>query len=91
MTVNENFLSLSYEEDEKKYDRDTFFSKFGNEKFNSDSKQQMLIMIEEVTKELNLTDEYSIKRLEIALKHELPFFAVTRKLVKNWILQNFIY
>ncbi len=89
--VEEKMLQFDYENDVVPYDISSFFTKEGSEKFVATSKKQMLIMLESISNELNIEDEYSIKRVETMLKFELPFFAVNRRLVKNWVLENFIY
>ncbi len=89
--VDENILQFEYNEDENIYDKNRFFAEEGSEKFIDTSKKQMLLMLQTITDELNITDEYGIKKVEVMLKSELPFFAVNRRIIKNWILQNFIY
>ncbi len=89
--VEEKMLQFDYENDNTLYDMSSFFTKDGSEKFIATSKKQMLIMLQTISNELNIEDEYSIKRVETMLKFELPFFAVNRRLVKNWVLENFIY
>jgi len=89
--VDENILQFEYNEDENIYEKHRFFTEEGSEKFIDTSKKQMLLMLQTITDELNITDEYGVKKVEVMLKSELPFFAVNRRIIKNWILQNFIY
>ncbi len=89
--VDENILQFEYNEDENIYDKNRFFTEEGSEKFIDTSKKQMLLMLQTITDALNITDEYGVKKVEVMLKSELPFFAVNRRIIKNWILQNFIY
>ena len=89
--VDENILQFEYNEDKNIYDKNRFFTEEGSEKFIDTSKKQMLLMLQTITNELNITDEYGVKKVEVMLKSELPFFAVNRRIIKNWILQNFIY
>ena len=84
-------LQFEYEKDTNKYDKSRFFEEEGGEKFDKNSNKQMLLMLQSVAGELNITDEYGIKKAELALRFELPFFAVNRRLIKKWILENFIY
>ncbi len=89
--VEEKMLQFNYENDDTPCNMSSFFTKDGSEKFIATSRKQMLIMLQTISNELNIEDEYSIKRVETMLKFELPFFAVNRRLVKNWVLENFIY
>jgi hypothetical protein len=89
--VTKELLQFSYNEDFSSYDESKFFEEEGSEKFDITSQTQMLLMLQTISRELQLEDEYSIKKLEVMLHHELPFFAVNRILIKNWVLQNFMY
>jgi len=89
--VEDKILQFEYKDDDKTYDKSRFFKEEGSDKFDTNSKKQMLIMLQSIVDELAICDEYSIKRIETMLKFELPFFAVNRRLIKNWILENFIY
>ncbi len=84
-------LGFDYESDGNSYDIATFFDKEGKEKFNPKSKEQMLIMLQDIATKLNIDDEYGIKRLEVMIHYELPFFAINRRLIRDWLLKNFIY
>ncbi len=77
--LNENIIDEKYFEEE------------GNLPFNPESKTQMKVMIKEISDKLQLKDEYLIKKLEMMLKYELPFFATNRRLVRNWMEENFIF
>jgi len=77
---------LDEEIDVKKY-----FEEEGNLPFDKESKIQMKVMMKEISDKLSLEDEYLIKKLEMMLKYELPFFATNRRLVRNWMLENFIF
>ena len=88
--VKENSLQLDYQPEDKNYDEKSYFEEEGNEKFDITSAKQMVIMINKISDELEL-DEYSLKKLEIFLSTELPFFAVTRRLVLSWVTKNFVY
>jgi len=83
-------LNLDYEKEEKLNKKD-FFEKDGGLTFDSTSKTQMQIMMESLIDELNLSDKYAITKLEYMLRYELPFFTTNRRLVKNWILNNFVF
>jgi len=87
----ENNLQFEYEIKDEKLNRETFFEKNGRLPFDTNSQEQMHIMIEEVCRELQICDEYLIKKLEAVLKYDLPFFATTRNLARNWIVKNFIF
>ncbi len=89
--VTKNLLQFDYISDNIIYDKEKFFKENGSEKFDVNSKEQMLLMLQMIANKLNIDDFYSIKRAEITLKYELPFFAINRKLIKKWILENFIY
>lgn len=89
--VKEDFLQFDdYKKDENSYDATTFFAVEGSEKFDKTSAKQMLMMMNRVADDLNL-DDYSMKKLEVVLREELPFFAVNRRLVLNWINENFLF
>jgi len=77
---------LDEEVDEKKY-----FEEEGNLPFNTESKIQMKVMMKEISDKLSLEDEYLVKKLEMMLKYELPFFATNRRLARNWMIENFIF
>lgn len=89
--VTKELLQFSYNKDFTLYDESKFFEAEGSEKFDITSETQMILMLQTIANELHLKDEYSIKKLEVMLHHELPFFAVNRRLIKNWVLQNFMY
>ena len=88
----EELLEFPYDDNSsEEYNSETFFTKYGDKKLDTTSKKQILILMEEISNKLNLDDPYSIKRLEVAIHNDIPFFAVNRKLIRNWLLQNFIY
>ncbi len=89
--VEEKVLQFEYQNDDKIYDKSKFFKEEGSEKLDINSKQQVLLMLQSIADELGISDEYGIKRIETMLRFELPFFAVNRRLIKKWILENFIY
>jgi hypothetical protein len=84
-------LQFQYLTENEKLDESSFFEEEGSSPFDANSKTQMQVMMKEISKNLNLKDEYSIKKLEMILKYELPTFTATRRLVKNWMLENFIF
>ena len=88
--VNEDFLQFDYGYDERYYDEKTYFEEESGEKFDETSSKQMLLMMNRLSYELGL-DEYALKRLEVMLHEDLPFFAVNRRLVLNWASENFLY
>lgn len=88
--VSEDFLQFDYGYDERYYDEKTYFEEESSEKFDETSSKQMLLMMNRLSYELGL-DEYALKRLEIMLHEDLPFFAVNRRLVLNWASENFLY
>lgn len=75
----------------KEIDKELFLNDESNLPFDSNSKEQMRVMMSEIAKCLNLTEEYTLRKLEVVLRYELPFFATNRRLVKNWLMDNFIY
>lgn len=83
-------LQFDYKKNEV-IDKKRYFEEEGNLAFDADSKSQMSFMIETVCKQMQQDDEYFKKKLEATLKYDLPFFAINRRLVKNWILENFIF
>lgn len=89
--VKEDFLQFDdYQPDTRVYDESIYFEIEGSEKFDKTSTKQMLIMMNRVSADLRL-DAYSMKKLEVVLREELPFFAVNRRLVLNWINENFLF
>lgn len=84
-------LQFQYKKEDEKLDEKSYFESNAHLPFDSDSKIQMQIMINAICNEIQHLDDYAIKRLEVCLKYELPFFASNRRLVKNWILENFIF
>ena len=90
LNITEDFLQLDYEKDMKQFDPKTYFEEEGNQKFDGNSSQEMLMMLNQIGEDLHL-DDYSLKKLEIFLKTELPFFAVNRRLIREWVQKNFVY
>ena len=91
LRINEDFLQFDdYLSDNTSYNEATFFEAEGSEKFDKTSSKQMVMMMNRVASDLRL-DEYSMKKLEIVLREELPFFAVNRRLVLNWVNENFLF
>lgn len=84
-------LYSTYVLDNEEIDKEKYFKEEGNLPFNTDSKVQMQVMMQEICAKLSLNDEYLLKKLEIMLKYELPFFATNRKLARNWMCENFIF
>ncbi len=84
-------LEFEYKNVNECIDEDKFFEEDGNLPFDSESKAQMQVMMKEVCDKLALKDEYLIKKLEMMLKYELPFFATNRRLARNWMVENFIF
>lgn len=88
--VNEDFLQFEYQNDERDYDEKVYFEEDSGQKFDETSAKQMLLMMNRLSYELGL-DAYALKRLEVMLHEDLPFFAVNRRLVLNWASENFLY
>lgn len=84
-------MQFEYNLLDEKIDEEKYFEENGNLPFDTESKVQMQVMIKEVCDKLRLKDEYLIKKLEMMLKYELPFFATNRRLARNWIVENFIF
>ncbi|WP_333804240.1 hypothetical protein [Sulfurospirillum sp.] len=91
LQVKEDFLQFDdYQPDAKDYNASTYFELEGSEKFDKTSAKQMLVMMNRISADLRL-DSYSMKKLEVVLREELPFFAVNRRLVLNWVNENFLF
>jgi|GEM_PF-620451 len=91
LRIQEDFLQFDdYQHDDTTYNEANFFEAEGSEKFDKSSAKQMVMMMNRVAYDLRL-DEYSMKKLEIVLREELPFFAVNRRLVLNWVNENFLF
>lgn len=84
-------LQFDYEIEDEKLNIEKFFEEEGHLPFNPKSKTQMKVMMQEICAKLSITDEYLVKKLEVILKYDLPFFAKTRNLARNWIIENFIF
>ena len=84
-------LQFEYKVMDETIDIKEFFEVDSSVPFNTESKKQMQVMMKEVCDKLALKDEYSIKKLEMMLKYELPFFATNRRLARNWMIENFIF
>jgi hypothetical protein len=84
-------MQFEYTLEDEKINEEKYFEEDGNLPFDTESKVQMQVMIKEVCDKLQLKDEYLIKKLEMMLKYELPFFATNRRLARNWIVENFIF
>lgn len=84
-------FELEYNSQNISVNSESFFEEEGNLPFDTHSLVHTKIMMEEIQKALDLQDTYSLKKLEIVLRYELPFFAVNRRLIKNWLMDNFIY
>jgi len=84
-------LEFAYELENEEIDTKKYLNEEGNLPFNSNSKSQMKVMMQEICATLSLNDEYSKKKLEVCLRYELPSFTANRKLVKNWVVNNFMY
>ncbi len=80
-------LLYDYKKESKDLDYDEFWSELSGD-FDNKDKSHVKFLLEAVAMELGL-DEYSIKRLETAIKTELPFFACKRLLAKKWLIENF--
>ena len=88
--VNQDFLHFDYDEDNRVYDEVSFFQEDATEPFDKRSSKQMLLMMNRLSREMQL-DEYSMKRLEVMLREDLPFFAINRRLILNWVSENFLF
>ena len=88
--VRRDFLQFEYNNDEREYDEKRYFEEEGGEAFDKHSYKQMLLMMNHLGNHLNL-DEYALKRLEVTLRTDLPFFAVNRRLIVNWVSENFLF
>ncbi len=88
--VSEDFLQFNYMPDDTIYDEKQYFEEEGSQKFDITSAKQMLLMINHISSKLNL-DAYALKRLEVMLHEDLPFYATNRRLVFNWASETFLY
>lgn len=90
LSVQESFLHFDYDADERIYDEKCYFEEDGSEPFDSHSAKQMLLMMNRIGSDLQL-DDYALRRLEVMLRTDLPFFAVNRRLILNWVSENFLF
>ena len=88
--VKKDFLQFDYDEDHRSYDEQRYFDEEGHEPFDKNSDKQMLLMMNRLSDELQL-DAYALKRLEVMLRTDLPFFAINRRLILNWVSENFLF
>ena len=84
-------MQFTYKKEFEDIDESTYFEEYGSLKFDNNSRIQMQIMMQKIFTKLELKDEYSAKKLEQMLKYELPPFTINRRLVKNWVIENFVY
>lgn len=89
LQIDERFLQFDYEPDERTYDAMRYFEE-ASEPFDKHSSKQMLLMMNRLSHELQL-DDYGLKRLEVMLRTDLPFFAINRRLILNWVSENFLF
>jgi hypothetical protein len=90
MDIDSYQFALEYSK-EKEINYEDFLTKEAFLPFDSNCINEMKAMMRELALELKLQEEYSYRKLEIVLRYELPFFATNRRLVKNWLMENFIY
>ncbi len=90
MNIEKDFLQFDYHEDEREYDTARYFAEEGSEPFDKHSAKQMLVMMNRIGHDLQL-DDYALKRLEVMLRTDLPFFAINRRLILNWVSENFLF
>jgi len=84
-------LQFDYKNADESIDIEKFFEEEGSLVFDTESKAQMKVMMKDICDKLHITDEYLVKKLEMMLKYELPFFATNRRLARDWMLENFIF
>lgn len=85
-------LQLNYKTENEKISPEMYF----NEEniylpFDTHSQTETIIMMNDIINTLGLTGDYAKRKLEIVLRYELPFFATNRKIVRNWLMENFMY
>jgi hypothetical protein len=90
MDINSYQLTLEYSR-KKEINFEDFLNKEALLPFDSNCANEMKAMMKAIAIGLNLKEEYSFRKLEIILRYELPFFTTNRRLVKNWLMENFIY
>ncbi len=84
-------MQFGYKVENEEIDESRFFNNDGSMPFDTESKMQMKVMMKEVSDKLSIEDQYLIKKLEMMLKYELPFFATNRRLARDWMVENFIF
>ncbi len=82
-------LVLEYSKESPNCDSESFWAdKMGD--FDANNKTHVKFLMQSVSEILKL-DEYAIKRLEVTIKTELPFFAKKRLLAKKWLVKHYEY
>lgn len=80
-------LIYKYPHEDKSVEYEQFWlDKSGD--FDREDGVHVAYMITYVKDELGL-DDYGVKRLEVTIKTELPFFACKRLIAKKWLVENF--
>lgn len=82
-------LRFLYAKDDESLSCEEFWKEEGGA-FDKENKTHVFYMIQAVCEQLQL-DEYGVAKLESAIKTELPFFAKTRRIAKEWLMREFIY
>lgn len=82
-------LRFSYKKSDESLSYEAFWKEQGGA-FDKENQTHVFYMIQAISEELKL-DEYGLAKLESTIKTELPFFAKTRQIAKNWLIREFIY
>ncbi len=81
-------LILDYKQDSSKLSYEEFWAEKSGD-FDKEDRTHVGFLIQRVSKALSL-DDYAIKRLEVSINTELPFFAYKRMLAYKWLMENFL-
>jgi hypothetical protein len=89
--MNSYNFTLEYTSPKREIDKEKYFEEEGSLAFDTHSLEETKIMMQAISSGLSIKDEYSLKKLEVLLRYDLPFFATNRRLVRNWLMENFIF
>ena len=90
LTLKLSDLIFTYEKNNQNLTCKEYWEEEG-EAFDKTNSTDILCMITEVCRLLNIDDLYGAKRMEATIHTDAPMFAWNRRLLKNWLVDNFQY
>lgn len=90
LTLTLQDLIFSYENSDESLTYKEYWDK-ESEAFDKSNATHMMYMLEEVCKILHIDEIYGAKRMEATIQTDAPTFAWNRRLLKQWLVNNFQY